>query len=84
VGDYRISPLYTLHIRREGDHLLSTSGGDTPTPLYAKNDHQFFARIRQLQYSFDLDAAGRATAIVLTGPAGGPGNRFPRISAADG
>jgi D-alanyl-D-alanine carboxypeptidase len=81
VGRYRLSPDETLTITREGDHLVSRSEGDIPTPIFAKNDHEFFARIRRVGYAFEVDAAGRVTDLVLSGSAGGVMGSYPRLSA---
>jgi hypothetical protein len=83
VGDYQIAPGDLLHVSRSGDHLLASTTGDLPTPLYAKGERDFFARIRELDYSFDVDPSGHAVALVLSGPGGG-GRRLPRVNAATG
>jgi CubicO group peptidase (beta-lactamase class C family) len=80
VGDYQIAPGDILHVSRAGDHLLTSTSGDTPTPLYAKNEREFFARIRELEYAFELDASGKSVAMLLSGP-GGFNRRLPRIAS---
>ena len=82
VGNYQLSASETLQISQVGDHLLSTASGDTPTPIYAESDHAFFAKIRQFDYSFELDASGHPTALNLLHH-GMSFGRFPRISPAD-
>ena len=78
AGTYATGPQLTLTIVREGDHLLATAPGQIPTRLYAKGPGVFFAKTRDGEARFELDAQSRPAALILHGE--GPDARLNRVA----
>ncbi|HYL92236.1 MAG TPA: DUF3471 domain-containing protein, partial [Alphaproteobacteria bacterium] len=65
VGVYQLTPAFALTVKREGDHLLMQATGQSQFPIFAESEHDFFAKIADIQFTFQTDAQGHATGIVL-------------------
>ena len=65
VGQYALAPMFVLTVTREGDGLYVQATGQQKLPVFPESDTSFFYRVVDAQVSFDLDATGKATQIVL-------------------
>jgi D-alanyl-D-alanine-carboxypeptidase/D-alanyl-D-alanine-endopeptidase len=65
VGQYALAPTFVLTVTREGDGLFVQATGQQKMQVFPESDTSFFYRVVEAQVSFDLDATGKATQIVL-------------------
>jgi CubicO group peptidase (beta-lactamase class C family) len=65
VGRYGVPPDLILVIRREGDHLSIQENDEPKQELYAASETVFFSKLADDEFTFELDASGRVTQIVL-------------------
>ena len=65
VGRYQILDDFIVTISNEGDRLFSQTAGPK-VELFAKSDTDYYAPLRDVHYSFQTDANGRATAVVFS------------------
>ncbi|TCS05927.1 serine hydrolase [Caulobacter sp. BK020] len=79
VGDYVLSPTFTLTISRQGDQLISQGTNQGPVPIYPSAPGEFFARIVNARISFTQAGDAPASALVLH--QGGKDRTAPRAAA---
>lgn len=77
VGDYVLSPTFTLTITRQGEQLISQGTNQGPVPIYASAPGEFFARTVNAKISFTQSGDAPATALVLH--QGGRDRTAPRV-----
>jgi CubicO group peptidase (beta-lactamase class C family) len=77
VGDYVLSPTFTLTISRQGEQLISQGTNQGPVPIYASVPGEFFARTVNAKISFTQTGDAAATALVLH--QGGRDRTAPRV-----
>ena len=65
VGRYRLAPGVVLTITREVEGLVAQLTGQPAFPLFASGEREFLYKIVDAQITFDVDAQGRATGLVL-------------------
>lgn len=65
VGAYELNDGTPYVVRKEGDRLMGQAIGQTPTPLFASSDREFFGKDIDVTLSFAVDSAGPATAVRL-------------------
>jgi len=65
VGDYELRPNFILTISRDGDRYFSQASGQGRIDIYAESDTKFFVKGMQAELTFQKDAEGKATAVVL-------------------
>ena len=65
VGPYRITADIVLHFSRKGGRLFVQENDETAQELGAESAVRFFSKSSTDAYTFQLDARGRATAVVL-------------------
>ncbi len=65
VGHYKLGEASVFTITREGDQLYAVLTGQTRAAIYPKGEREFFYKIVDAQISFQADAQGQATALVL-------------------
>jgi hypothetical protein len=78
VGAYELAPTATMRITVVGSQLQSQLGGQPVVPLFAESETVFFPRVVEAELTFELDASGKATALVLK--QNGQERRAPRIA----
>lgn len=78
AGSYELTPMATMRITVVGTQLQSQLGGQPVVPLFAESETVFFPRVVEAELTFELDAAGKATALVLK--QNGQERRAPRIA----
>jgi CubicO group peptidase (beta-lactamase class C family) len=74
VGRYRLAPGADITVTRQEGRLFAQPTGQTAQEIFASSEREFFLKIINAQLRFEVDANGRATAIVLL-PSG---TRAPR------
>lgn len=65
VGRYQLAPGAVLDVRREGQRFLTQLTGQQPFEIFASSEREFFLKAVDAQLTFEVDAAGRASACVL-------------------
>jgi len=80
TGDYQLAPNAVLAITREGNRLFAQLTGQPKAEIFAQSESEFFYKIVKAQISFERDAQGRTTGLVLH--QNGANMAAPRIDAA--
>ncbi len=65
TGTYQLAPTANMLITVEGTQLMSRLGQQPVVPLFAESETTFFPRVVDAEIEFELDASGKATALVL-------------------
>jgi beta-lactamase regulating signal transducer with metallopeptidase domain len=79
VGKYQLGSVAVFTVTRDGGHYFTQLTGQGPVEIFPESQTKFFATVVAAQISFDSDAAGRVTGLVLH--QGGMEQHAPRISA---
>jgi bla regulator protein BlaR1 len=80
TGDYQVAPNAVLAVTREGNQLFAQLTGQPKAEIFAQSESEFFYKIVKAQISFERDAQGRTTRLVLH--QNGANLAAPRIDAA--
>src|SRR6266481_2072595 len=80
TGDYQLAPSAVLAVTREGNQLFAQLTGQPKAEIFARSESEFFYKIVKAQISFERDAQGRTTGLVLH--QNGANMAAPRIDAA--
>jgi CubicO group peptidase (beta-lactamase class C family) len=65
VGEYQLVPNFILTVTREGNRLITQATGQQKIEIFAESEKKFFAKVMDAQITFETDAEGRATGIIL-------------------
>lgn len=65
AGRYAIPPNIILVIRREGDHLSVQENDEAKQELFPESEREFFSKMADDEFTFELDAQGRVTSMTL-------------------
>ncbi len=65
VGYYEVSANFILTVTREDNQLFVRGTGQPKGAIYPKSAGEFFSKIVDAQFSFQTDAQGKVTALVL-------------------
>jgi D-alanyl-D-alanine-carboxypeptidase/D-alanyl-D-alanine-endopeptidase len=65
VGRYELAPGFIIAITRDGSHLFGQPTAQQKSEIFAEDDHNFFLKIVDAQITFETDASGRATKLIL-------------------
>jgi len=65
VGRYEFAPTAPLFITRDGDRFMAQLGSQPAAQIYAESEKEFFYKVVDAQLTFETDADGKATAVVL-------------------
>jgi CubicO group peptidase (beta-lactamase class C family) len=65
VGRYGEPPDLILTIRREGDHLSVQENSEPKQELFPESERDFFSKVADDMFTFDVDSTGRATKMTL-------------------
>ena len=79
-GDYQLAPSAVLAVTREGNHLFAQLTGQPKAEIFPQSEREFFYKIVKAQISFESDAQGRTTGLVLH--QNGANIMAPRIDTA--
>lgn len=65
VGRYALTPNFAIDITRDSVGLVAQATGQPPFRLYPEGPRDFFLKVVDAQLTFEVDAAGKVTALVL-------------------
>jgi hypothetical protein len=65
VGHYSFSGNRIMTVSRDGDRFLTQLTGQSQVPVFAKSEQEFFAKVVDAQITFETNAQGEATQLVL-------------------
>jgi len=65
VGRYEMAPGVVLFITREGDRVFAQLTGQGRNEIYGASEFEYFLRVVDAQLSFQRDAGGPVTGVVL-------------------
>jgi len=65
VGTYELAPAFAITITREGNHLFEQATGQPRFEIFAESERDFFLKVVGAQITFEVDAEGRITGMVL-------------------
>jgi serine-type D-Ala-D-Ala carboxypeptidase/endopeptidase len=65
VGQYQLAPNFTLTVSREGAQLFVQATGQPKVEIFPESDRDYFLKTVDAQITFETDAQGRATGLVL-------------------
>lgn len=65
IGSYQIVPGAVMTITREGDALFGQLSGQGKLQLFPEGERKFFVKVVDAQVTFDGDAQGKITQLVL-------------------
>jgi beta-lactamase regulating signal transducer with metallopeptidase domain len=80
TGDYQLGPGVVVNVTRDGNRLFARLTGQPKAEIFARSQSEFFYKIVDAQISFESDAQGRTTGLVLH--QNGADVAAPRIDAA--
>ncbi|MBL8516778.1 MAG: serine hydrolase [Betaproteobacteria bacterium] len=66
TGEYQLAPNFILTISRDGDRYLSQATNQGQVEIFAESDTKFFVKVINAEITFQKDADGKATGLVLT------------------
>jgi CubicO group peptidase (beta-lactamase class C family) len=65
TGAYRLNASMAIQITREDGQLFQQASGQGRAPIYPQSEREFFLKQRDAQISFEVDANGQATELIL-------------------
>jgi hypothetical protein len=65
VGRYQMSPGAFVTFTRDGGHYFATLANSPPFEIFPASEREFFVRLIDLRFTFEVDASGRATAVLV-------------------
>jgi hypothetical protein len=65
TGDYQLAPSVVVDVTRDGNRLFAQLTGQPKAEIFASSESEFFYKIVKAQISFETDAQGRTTGLVL-------------------
>lgn len=77
VGTYQMTPAFAMVITREGERVFVQATGQGRLEIYPESERDFFLKVVDAQITFEVDAQGKATALVLH--QGGRDQRAERV-----
>jgi len=76
VGEYEVTPAFSIVVTLEGNNIFAQATGQPKFPIFAESDSQFFLKAADAQITFTRDGRGAVTGLVLyQGRAEIPGRR---------
>jgi hypothetical protein len=80
TGDYQVTPTGVMTVTREGNRLFTQTTGWPKSEIFAQTQTDFFYKVNKAQISFEIDAQGQSTGLVIH--LNGLNRRAPRIDTA--
>lgn len=65
VGEYQLTPNFSLHIIKEGNKLFVQATGQGKDEVFAESDTIFFSKVVDAKVEFVKDATGQVTQLIL-------------------
>ena len=66
VGKYELRPDFVMEVTREGNQLMTQATGQGKIPIFAETETKFFPKVVDATITFQSDASGKVTGLVLT------------------
>ncbi len=77
VGRYQLAPNFILEVTQDGGHLFAQATGQPKFEIFPESPTEYFLKVVDAQITFETDAQGRATGLVLhQGGANSPAKRI--------
>jgi hypothetical protein len=76
AGRYQMAPGTFATFSRKGNQFFAQFGNSPPFEIFAANQREFFLKVIDTRFTFEVDASGRATAVVIHTDAD---RRAPRV-----
>jgi hypothetical protein len=76
VGRYQLAPGTFAAFTRDGDRFYAQFGNSPPFEIFAASAREFFLRVIDMRFTFEVDGGGRASAVVVHTDAD---RRAPRV-----
>ena len=77
VGRYELVPSFVITVTRQGSHLFAQATSQPRFEIFASGERDFFYKVVDAQITFEVDAQGRVTGLVLhQNGANTPGRRL--------
>jgi D-alanyl-D-alanine-carboxypeptidase/D-alanyl-D-alanine-endopeptidase len=64
VGEYRLSPEFSIKVTRKGNALFIEATGQSPLPIFAESENEFFVKAVDAQITF-VKEKNRVTKLIL-------------------
>jgi CubicO group peptidase (beta-lactamase class C family) len=80
VGNYQLTPNFSIAITRDGDHLYEQATSQPKFEIYPEREKEFFLKVADAQIEFVTNSQGKATALILH--QNGIDQRGPRVVGA--
>ena len=64
VGEYELAPNFILRVSLEGDQLITQATGQSPAPIFASSETEFFFKVVEARITFEKQA-GKVTGLTL-------------------
>jgi CubicO group peptidase (beta-lactamase class C family) len=65
VGDYELSPNFSIKVTRQGDSLFGQATGQPAFEMFPESETRFFLKVVDAQVTFEKGADGKVTGLVL-------------------
>jgi D-alanyl-D-alanine carboxypeptidase len=65
LGEYEVTPGFTIVILKRGDKLISQATGQPDVELFPESETRFFLKVADATVDFVKDGAGRVTGLVI-------------------
>jgi serine-type D-Ala-D-Ala carboxypeptidase/endopeptidase len=65
VGEYKLAPFFAITVTLEDGQLMAQATGQDKFPIFAESETEFFYRVVDAQLTFEVDADGKATKLIL-------------------
>lgn len=65
VGEYQVTPNFSLNITVENGQLMAQATGQSKNPLFARSETRFFLKVVEAELEFYKDADGNVTSATL-------------------
>jgi hypothetical protein len=76
AGRYQMAPGVFATFSRQGSQFFAQFGNAPPFEIFAASEREFFLRVIDMRFTFEVDTSGRATAVVVHTDAD---RRAPRV-----
>jgi hypothetical protein len=77
AGRYQMAPGAFATFSRDGNRFFGQFGNLPPFEMFAASQREFFLRVIDTRFTFEVDASGRATAVVIHTDADRRAQRVP-------
>ncbi|HKG94151.1 MAG TPA: serine hydrolase [Gemmatimonadaceae bacterium] len=65
VGEYQLTPAFSLVVTREGDGLVTQATGQGKIRIFAESETEFYPRVVDARITFQVDDGGKVTGLTL-------------------